>query len=147
LEFTIKSYFDTGGDGMTERLHSYVPGRTLILRDPWGTITWKGPGAFIAGGVGVTPFIAILRQARADRALKGSTLIVSNRTEADIILREEFEAMGGLDVVWTVTDDPGAALLHERIDGAFLKRHLADLKQNFYLCGPDPMVKDLRAAL
>jgi ferredoxin-NADP reductase len=147
LEFTIKSYFDTGGDGMTERLHAYAAGRTLILREPWGTITWKGPGVFIAGGAGVTPFIAILRQARADRKLKGSTLIVSNRTEADIILREEFEAMGGLEVIWTVTDDPDSALLHERIDEAFLKRHVPDLAQNFYLCGPDGMVKDLRAAL
>ncbi|MGV3651285.1 MAG: FAD-binding oxidoreductase [Devosia sp.] len=147
LEFTIKSYFDTDGDGMTERLYGYKPGQRLILRDPWGTITWKGPGVFIAGGAGVTPFIAILKQARAERRLKGSTLIVSNRTEADIIERALFESMGGLETIWTVTQDPEANLLHERIDAAFLKRHVGDLVQRFYLCGPDPMVKDLRDAL
>ncbi|SFZ84903.1 hypothetical protein SAMN02983003_2275 [Devosia enhydra] len=147
LEFTIKSYFDTDGDGMTERLYGYKPGQRLILRDPWGTITWKGPGVFIAGGAGVTPFIAILKQARVERRLKGSTLIVSNRTEADIIERGLFESMGGLETIWTVTQDPDANLLHERIDAAFLKRHVADLSQQFYLCGPDPMVKDLRDAL
>ena len=48
----------------------------------------------------------------------GSKLIVSNRTENDIILRNEFEAMDGLDVLWTLTDDPGADganIVHERI--------------------------------
>ena len=33
LEFTIKSYFNTGGDGVTERLYGYKPGQSLLLRD------------------------------------------------------------------------------------------------------------------
>jgi ferredoxin-NADP reductase len=147
LEFTIKSYFNTGGDGVTERLHGYRPGQSLIIRDVWGTITYKGPGTFIAGGAGVTPFIAILRDLHHRRKLAGHTLIVSNRTEADIILRDEFEAMRELEIIWTVTDDPEANLLHERIDDKFLKRHVGKWDQNFYLCGPDDMVKDLRGTL
>lgn len=148
LEFTIKSYFDTGGDGMTERLYGYEPGQHLLLRDVWGTITYKGPGTFIAGGAGITPFIAILRRLARDGALAGHTLIASHRTARDIILREEFEAMPGLSVLWTVTDDPAATgLEHARIDEAFLKRHVTDISQNFYLCGPDDMVKELRATL
>jgi ferredoxin-NADP reductase len=149
LEFTIKSYFDTGGDGVTERLYGYKPGQSLILRDVWGTITYKGPGTFIAGGAGVTPFIAILRDLHHRRKMEGHTLIASNRTEADIILRDEFESMRGLTTIWTVTDDPDAEgeLLHEKIDETFLKRHVHDISQNFYLCGPDHMVKDLRSTL
>ena len=147
LEFTIKSYFDTGGDGVTERLYGYVPGRSLLLRDVWGTITYNGSGVFIAGGAGVTPFIAILRDLHHKRRLEGHTLILSNRTEADIILREEFEAMRGLETIWTVTDDEQSSLLHERIDASFLKAHVKDFEQNFYLCGPDDMVKQLRGTL
>lgn len=147
LEFTIKSYFDTGGDGVTERLYSYKPGQSLIVRDVWGTITYKGPGTFIAGGAGVTPFIAILRDLHHRRKLEGHSLVVSNRTEADIILRDEFEAMHGLETVWTVTDDPASSLLHERIDAKFLKAHVSDWTRNFYLCGPDDMVKELRSML
>ena len=147
LEFTIKSYFNTGEDGMTERLFSYEPGQHLILREPWGTITDKGPGTFIAGGAGVTPFIAILRKHNADGDLAGNRLIASNRTR-DIILRDEFEAMPGLQHLWTVTEDPTApGLLHERIDEAFLKRHVPDFTGRFYLCGPDEMVKELRTML
>ncbi len=147
LELTIKSYFNTGGDGVTERLYGYKPGQSLILRDVWGTITYRGPGVFIAGGAGVTPFIAILRDLHHKRKLEGHTLIASNRTEADIILREEFEAMRGLETIWTVTDDTQSGLLHDRIDDKFLKSHVRDWQQNFYLCGPDDMVKELRGTL
>ncbi|MEO6396228.1 MAG: flavodoxin reductase [Devosia sp.] len=147
LEFTIKSYFATGGDGVTERLYNYTPGRSLILRDVWGTITYRGPGVFIAGGAGVTPFIAILRDLHHHRKMAGHTLIASNRTEADIILRDDFEAMRGLETIWTVTDQPDSPLLHDRIDAAFLEKHISDFEQNFYLCGPDDMVKQLRGTL
>ena len=92
LEFTIKSYFDH--DGVTKALWELSPGDRLILRDPWGTITYQGPGTFIAGGAGVTPFIAILRRLQADGKLAGHRLIASNHKADDIILRDEFEAMG-----------------------------------------------------
>jgi len=145
LEFTIKSYFDH--DGVTNQLWSLGAGDRLLLRDVWGTIQYRGPGTFIAGGAGVTPFIAILRHLNATGKIAGNRLIVSNRTEKDIILREEFEAMDGLDILWTVTDDPRSSLLQERIDADFLRRHVKDFGQNFYLCGPDAMVADLRGLL
>ena len=66
---------------------------------------------------GVTPFIAILRDLHHNRKMEGHTLIVSNRTEADIILRDEFESFRGLETIWTVTDDAAvepAARPHRR---------------------------------
>ena len=133
---------------VTNELLSLKSGDLLILRDVWGTITYGGVGTFIAGGAGVTPFIAILRRLHKDGELAGNRLIVSNDTEADIILRQEFEAMGDLDYLWTLTNDPTATnVLHERIDEEFIKRHIADISQNFYLCGPKQMVKDVRGAL
>lgn len=145
LELTIKSYFDH--TGVTNELWSLGAGDKLILRDVWGTIQYRGPGTFIAGGAGVTPFIAILRHLNATGKIAGNRLIASNRSEKDIILRDEFEAMSGLETLWTVTDDPRSELLQERIDADFLERRIKDFSQNFYLCGPDPMVKDLRGFL
>jgi len=55
--FTIKSYHDH--DGVTNELSKLKPGDELILRDVWGAIAYKGEGYFIAGGAGITPFIAI----------------------------------------------------------------------------------------
>lgn len=145
LEFTIKSYFDH--EGVTKKLWDLHAGDHLILRDVWGTITYKGPGTFIAGGAGVTPFIAILRQLNRDGKLKGNRLIVSDRTDADVILREEFEAMAGLEHLWVITDQPETRYFAGRIDEAFLKQQIGDFRQNFYLCGPDPMVAALRETL
>src|SRR5690606_17958233 len=45
LEFTIKSYTDH--DGVTNQLLSLKPGDALLIREPWGTIQYKGPGTFI----------------------------------------------------------------------------------------------------
>jgi len=55
--------------------------------------------------------------------------------------------MKGLETLWTVTNDQKSKLLQERIDADFLKRHVTDFSGNFYLCGPDPMVKELRDLL
>lgn len=145
LEFTIKSYRDH--PGVTNALWGCEAGDYLLLREVWGTIQYRGVGTFIAGGAGVTPFIAILRSLNARGGLKGNRLIVSNRAEKDIILRDEFEAMDGLETLWTITGDSKSKLLQERIDTSFLRQHIADFSQNFYLCGPDAMVRDLRASL
>lgn len=145
LEFTIKSYRDH--PGVTNALWGCEAGDHLLLRDVWGTIQYQGRGTFIAGGAGVTPFIAILRNLNAKGGLAGNRLIVSNQTEKDIILRDEFEAMDGLETLWTVTNDPKSKLLQERIDSDFLRQQVKDFSGRFYLCGPDAMVKDLRSAL
>ena len=104
LEFTTKIYPDH--HGVTEQLGTLEAGDSLLIEDPWGTIQYKGPGTFIAGGAGVTPFIAILRQLAKDGRLAGNTLLFSNKTARDIILRHEFEAMQGLRCVFTLTDEP-----------------------------------------
>jgi ferredoxin-NADP reductase len=142
LEFTIKIYSDH--DGVTNQLGTLGPGDRLIIRKPWGTIQYKGPGYFIAGGAGVTPFIAILRQLAEDGRLAGNTLLFSNKTNRDIILREEFEAMADLACLFTVTDVPDSTLENRLIDRAFLQDKVTDFTKHFYVCGPPQMVEDLK---
>lgn len=67
LEFTIKIYREH--NSVTKQLEKLQAGDELILRDVWGAINYKGKGVFIAGGAGITPFIAILRQLKADDEL------------------------------------------------------------------------------
>lgn len=145
LEFTIKIYPER--HAVTERLADLAPGARLLIDEPWGTISYAGPGTFIAGGAGITPFIAILRSLAAAGELEGNTLIFSNRSERDIILREEFEKMAGLERLWVLTDEPAAGLAFGRIDADFLRRRVTDPGGRFYVCGPDQMVGDIRAIL
>lgn len=145
LEFTTKIYPEH--HGVTEQLGALEAGDALLIEDPWGTIQYKGPGTFIAGGAGVTPFIAILRQLAKDGEIAGNTLLFSNKTARDIILRDEFEAMKGLRCVFTVTKQPDPTLDNRRIDRAFLEDLVADFDQHFYVCGPKQMVADLKGHL
>src|SRR5687768_11837664 len=60
LEFTIKCYEDH--DGVTAEVRHLAAGDELIIGDPWGAIEYKGRGCFIAGGAGITPFLAIIKR-------------------------------------------------------------------------------------
>ncbi len=48
LELTTKIYPDR--HGVTNELGKLQAGDELIIRDPWGAISYKGEGYFIAGG-------------------------------------------------------------------------------------------------
>jgi len=144
LEFIIKSYPDH--HGVTEQIGGMKPGDEVEMKGPFGAISDKGPGVFIAGGAGVTPMIAILRKHLHEHGtLAGSTLIFANRTEADIIWRERFEAMEGLTTAFVV-DEAGAGVPQQRVDREYLKQFVTP-QTLCYLCGPPPMMKAVRAAL
>ena len=147
LEFTIKSYPGHEG-GMTKHLPELKPGDAVLAEEPWGAIEDKGPGWFIAGGAGVTPFISILRKRLKEHgSLDGSELIFSNKTEKDIILRDEFEQMSGLKTYFTVTDQPDSDLPKRKIDRDLLADHVQVGKGKCYVCGPDQMLDDISEAL
>lgn len=145
LEFTIKIYSDH--PGVTNELNLLKPGDELIIRDVWGTIEYKGPGYFIAGGAGITPFISILRQLNKENELAGNKLFFSNKTEQDIILKDELTAMLGDDAVYVITNEPGKDHYHGYIDEAFLKKQVDDFNKSFYLCGPPGMVEAMQNTL
>lgn len=146
LEFTIKSYSDH--NGVTEQIGKLQPGDHVMIDEPWGAIQDEGKGWFIAGGAGVTPFIAILRQRLEEKGtLEGCELIFSNSTEADIINRHEFEHMSGLKTFFTVTDEETASVHTGKIDKDLLCDHVKPGEGKCYVCGPDKMIDDIVLAL
>ncbi|MCO6409138.1 ferredoxin reductase domain-containing protein [Hoeflea alexandrii] len=145
LQFTIKVY--PSHDGLTEQIGKMKVGDSFIVGDPWGTIEYKGKGTFIAGGAGVTPFIAILRMLKERGELSGHRLIFANKREADIILRDEFDAMPGLEVVYVLSEEKKNGFEHGRIDKPMLERLIGNTDQQFYVCGPDDMVESINDAL
>ncbi|MBN9674411.1 FAD-binding oxidoreductase [Salipiger bermudensis] len=150
LEFVIKSYPEDaeGHGGVTARIARLQPGDTMLLEDIWGAIEGKGDGVFIAGGAGVTPFIAILRDKLARKGtLKGNTLVFSNKAERDIILRDSFEKMPGLETCFLVTEEEDSPLHRGQIDADLLGKHVTPGKDICYICGPDAMLDDIAEAL
>lgn len=146
LEFTIKSYPDH--DGVTTRLAELEQGDTVLVDDPSGAIEDRGDGVFIAGGAGVTPFIAILRNKLEQKGtLAGNTLVFSNATEDDIIMRQEFERMEGLRCHWTVTEETGSPLARGMIDAEMLRPLVDPDRDTAYVCGPPEMTDAVREHL
>lgn len=148
LEFVIKIYPDH--EGVTDQIGRLSRGDKLIIGDPWGTIEYKGEGVFLAGGAGVTPFIAILRDLHRRGEIRNNQLIFSNKTERDIILKEEFETILGDQFINVITQEKPSGdhiFLDGVIDKAFLKSQIEDFGQAFYVCGPDPFNQAIMAAL
>ena len=145
LEFIIKIYKDH--DGVTKELGKLKKSDELIVENPWGAINYKGPGYFIAGGAGITPFIAIFRDLYKNNKLKGNTLFFSSKTEKDIILKDEFEKMLGNDFINLITDEKTDKYINQFIDKDFLKKHIDDFSKKFYICGPPKMTEDITKAL
>jgi len=141
LEFTIKIYSDH--NGVTNALGQLNEGDELIIWDVWGAISYQGEGYFIAGGAGITPFIAILRQLKKENRLNNNKLLFSNKTSKDIILKEEWEAMLGANALFTLTEEKTDRYDYHFINADYLKQKIDDFSKHFYVCGPDEMVKDI----
>lgn len=145
LQFTIKSYSDH--NGVTNQLGKLKEGDELILHDVWGAIQYKGEGTFIAGGAGVTPFIAIFRQLHHDGKIGTNQLIFSNKMSQDIILKDEFTAMLGPKFINTLTQEKLPGYDNHIIDEEYLRQKIKNFKQHFYICGPDAMVQGIKGIL
>ncbi|MCO6411191.1 MAG: flavodoxin reductase [Thiogranum sp.] len=145
LEFTIKGYPEHAG--MTRELHTLAAGTELLVSEPFGTITYKGPGMFIAAGAGVTPFISILRDLARSNALADHALVFSNKTPADVICEKELRHYLGDRCILTCTRSAAPGCDKGRIDEAFLAERIKNLDQRFYVCGPPAFVDSINAAL
>jgi len=145
LEFVIKSY--PSHDGVTKELPDLAPGAVFELDGPFGAITDQGPGVFLAAGAGITPFIAILRKRAQEGTLDGCHLIFSNMRERDIILRDEWAGMDGLNVDHVLAEEDVDGLHHGQVDVQFLRSHVQNMDEMFYVCGPQGYVDAMRDAL
>ena len=145
LEFTIKIYSDHSG--VTNELNKLVPGDELIIRDVWGAISYRGEGYFIAGGAGITPFIAILRQLYKDGIINGNQLFFSNKTSSDIILHEELDQILGSAAHYILTREDNPKYIKGYLNKEFILKNISDFQKQFYVCGPDQMVQDITMAL
>jgi ferredoxin-NADP reductase len=145
LQFTIKIY--ESHDGVTKELDKLGHGDELIIHDIWGAIQYKGEGVFIAGGAGITPFIAIFRNLQAENKIGNNTLIFTNKTEKDIILENEFKEMLGDNFIAVLTDEKNSSYETGRIDVSFLKDQINNFDQKFYVCGPPKFMDAVKNAL
>ncbi|HVW13696.1 MAG TPA: FAD-binding oxidoreductase [Mucilaginibacter sp.] len=138
LEFTIKIY--KSHEGVTAKLLEVSEGDELIIHEVFGAIHYKGPGLFLAGGAGLTPFLAIFRELRLRNQLTGNTLFFANRNERDVMLHDELQQMLGENYI-DILSEPSPPQASQFIEMKMLKEEVLKGTSLFYICGPDKFIE------
>ena len=145
LEFTIKTY--PSHNGVTNQIRSLKAGDEIFLYDIYGDIEYKGEGMFIAGGAGITPFIAILKNLERENKLGHNQLLFANKSKEDIIDENRFNQLLGERFVNILSNDQRPGYVHGFITPDLIKQHSDNQNQFYYLCGPPPMMDAVLAHL
>ena len=126
-------------------------GDQLELRGPVGGYFVWDPGdprpvSLIAGGSGVVPLMAMIRQRALDSARAPMRLLYSARSEAELLFRGELDrAEQGVDVQYTLTrsQPPDWTGYRRRIDREMLEEGAwpVDRGPQAFVCGPTTFVE------
>jgi predicted ferric reductase len=155
VSFTIKELGD-----FTSTIKEMEPGQKVYLDGPFGAFSLdRHPHAkgyvFIAGGIGITPVMSMLRTLKDRGDPRPLILIYGNNEWEDITFREEIESMQqdlNLKVVHVLAE-PGEGWQGERgfITAEILDRYLPEERETnvyeIFICGPPPMMDAVEKTL
>lgn len=153
-----------GGAFSTWANEDLAPGMTLEAMPPMGQFHTPLNAAQhkrylgFAGGSGITPVLSILKTVLDEEPLSEFTLVYANRGVHSIMFREELEDlknqhMGRLTVIHVLESDAqDIELFQGRVDPekcAALFAHWIDITtvDTAFICGPEPMMLGISAAL
>ena len=141
-------------------LRNASPGLQVKIDGPSGSFVLHGksekPAVFLAGGIGITPFLSIIRQAVHDQSPHHMYLFYSNRRPEDAafldLLSEATKRNANFHLIATMTEMDKS---HREWKGEtglinkdMLTKHLPSLQgPNYYLAGPPAMVAAMRRML
>jgi ring-1,2-phenylacetyl-CoA epoxidase subunit PaaE len=154
---------------VSNHLNDHVrAGDTLTVLGPSGAFTLEEAAASLpdralperlwmfAGGSGITPVYALARAALAANPWTRVTLVYANRSEQSVIFRDALDALAReyshrLEVLSVLEHTPTDVRHVGRLDRAMADRVCDDLALPAdalcFLCGPEPMMDAVRAAL
>jgi ferredoxin-NADP reductase len=108
---------------------------------------------FIAGGIGITPLLSMLRYIAQTDSRKSVTLIWANRSIRDTFLPDEFEnilhAMPNLKIHHIMSHQPDYPGMKGYLNETILKELLSPVLHSamVFLCGPPVMMKLIKYSL
>jgi len=152
---TIKELGD-----FTSTIGSTRPGDTATVHAPFGRFSYLLHGdeedlVFVAGGIGITPLMSMIRHMRDIGSKIPVLLVYANRDEDSITFRDELEEIerGGDPPIRIVhiLNDPGGGWSGEtgRLDSEKLREYCGGRFEGrgFYVCGPPGLVDSVVGAL
>lgn len=149
LRFTIK---DSGR--FTGIAKTLKPGDEILIDGPFGKFKARNAKnlVFIAGGVGITPFMSMIRANMHTEKPQQITLLYGSKTEADIIFKKNFDELQveWFKKVYVLSNVDNASSLYEKgfIDSTLIKKYVTDIENSiFYICGPEIMKDNVKKTL
>lgn len=151
ISITAKSV----GDFTSTLKQARVSDRAFIDA-PFGTFSFLNHDApalvFIAGGIGITPFMSMLRYLRDNEPGKEVLLLWGNKTEEDILFRGELEhmtkAMPSLKAVHVISRQKSWTGEKGHVDAGLIQRYLSRIeRREFFVCGPPAFMTSVTASL
>ncbi len=142
LCFTIKL-----SGRFTQEALKLKPGDEIKIEGPFGNFIIDGENkdlVFIAGGVGITPFMSMIKENQNKEAKYNIILFYSSKTEKDIIFKKQLDLIkeNWFKKKYIITRENIKKQDYEsgRINKAMLIKHIQDFKnKKFYICGPQKM--------
>jgi predicted ferric reductase len=154
LRVSIKA----AGD-FTDRIRELTPGTLALIEGPLGAFTAAEPRdkyLMVAGGIGITPIRALMESLAA--AGRDIVLLYSVKTANDLVFASELRALTARchfilsrcteNAESTKTGETNVEHERGRIDLRMLARLVPDVQdREVFICGPQPMMKAVAAAL
>ncbi len=155
LVFTIRN----AGD-FTKQIHKLNPGTRVLIHGPFGRFSAdlypeERELVFIAGGVGITPFLSMIRSMDRTAGWRSVTVLHACRTEADMLMCEELtsiakSAKGRLRLIHVLSSpEKSWQGLCGHIHGQLIQQQFGALSEGrgFYICGPPRMMEAIEKDL
>lgn len=153
LEFGIKLHGD-----FTHQLSELKAGEIVGIEGPYGVFTYDKDKhqdcVMLAGGIGITPFISMIKYASQAAPENKIILYYFNQTEKDVAFQENLAKLdkqnSNLKIIYSVDKALTDSWTGEvgLISQENMKKNLDDLQSHFYfLCGPGPFMKAAEAIL
>lgn len=138
------------GSSFKKKLLALQIGETISAAQLAGDFTLpkdtKRKLAFIAGGIGVTPFRSMVGHMLDERQSRDAVLFYSNKTAEEVAYYDVFERAReelGLKTIYTLTDDTRtfSGAYNGFITPSLIMREIPDYQERtFYISGPRSMV-------
>jgi predicted ferric reductase len=139
----------------TNTIDQTVAGDIGIIEGPYGRFSFVNYDVksflFIAGGVGMTPIMSMLRYLKETDDIRPAVLLYGNRTEKDIIFREELDHITSNVKVVHILSNPDDSWRGPRghISTEIIQQYAADIlhQADIFLCGPPIMMMSINRIL
>ncbi len=143
LSFTIKK----SGD-FTAILDGLKVGDRARIEGPYGVFSnsgMKGPFVMIAGGIGITPIMSMLRTMQEVSNTDQATLLYVCSTVGDIVFKKELDTMAAKNkwfkVAYVLSGEKRTGFYEGRFSGVILEKEVDRAAGiTFFVCGPSAMM-------